>query len=83
MFGPALTRHHGNRTLQNNAKYVIKEQLKDEYRHRSLQAEFILEISNVTDEDFGKQFCQMKYTFPHLIAKDAIELLNASPPSTK
>ena len=34
LFGPALTRHHGNRTLQNNAKYVIKEQPKDECRHR-------------------------------------------------
>ena len=63
--------------------YVIKEQTKDECKGRLLQAEVIVEISKVTDEDFGKYFCQMKCTFPHLIAKDAIELLNASQPGTK
>ena len=83
LFGPALTWHHGNSTLQNNTKYVIKEQPKHECKHRALQAEFMLMITNVTDEDFGKYFCQMKCTFPSLIAKDATELLTASQPGTK
>ena len=81
--GPSLTWHHGNSTLQNNTKYVIKEQKKHECKHRSLQAEFMLVITNVTDEDFGKYFCQMECTFPRLIANDTIELLNASQPGTQ
>ena len=83
LFGPALTWHHGNCTLQNNTKYVIKEQQKHECKHRSLQAEFILEISNVTNEDFGKYFCQMECAFLNLTAKDTVELLNASQPGTQ
>jgi len=83
LFGPALTWQQGNRTLQNNTKYLIKEQKKHECKHRSLQAEFMLMITNVTDKDFGKYFCQMECTFPNLTAKDTVELLNASQPGTQ
>ena len=83
LFGSALTWHHGNSTLQNNTKYVIKEQKKHECKHRSLQAEFMLMITNVTDEDFGEYLCQMKCAFPILISNDTIELLNASQPGTQ
>ena len=81
--GPVtLTWHYRNSTLQNNTKYVINEQKKYECKHRSLQAEFNLEISNVTDEDVGEYYCEMKCAFPGLIAKDTIVLL-VSQPGTK
>ena len=82
LFGSALTWHYKNGTLQNNTKYVINEQPKYECKHRSLQAEFNLEIFNVTDDDVGKYYCGMKCAFPRLIAKDTIVLL-VSQPGTK
>ena len=83
-FGPViLTWHHGNHTVQNNTKYVIKEQVKDECKGRLLQAEFVLEISNVTDEDVGEYFCEMYCKYDEIIAKDAIELHTVFQPGTK
>ena len=82
--GPVtLTWYYRNSTLQNNTKYVIKEQIKDECKWRLLPAEFILEISNLTDEDVSEYVCQMYCEFDEIIAKDAIELLTVFQPGTK
>lgn len=64
-FGPVeLTWEYGNNTLQNNTKYTIKKRdRKRECRNRLLEAEFSLEINNLTAGDEGMYFCKMTCDF--------------------
>ena len=84
--GPVtLTWHYRNRTLQNSTKYSITEEQKtNNCKRRLLKAESILKIFNVTDEDAGGYFCQMKCYFMTNIENDSIELVTfVKPGGTK
>ena len=59
-----MTWEYRNNTLQNNTKYTIKKRdRKRECRTRLLEAEFSLEINNLTADDEGIYFCKMKCDF--------------------
>ena len=55
---------------------------KNECVSRRLQAEYILDIANVTDEDVGEYFCQMYCADFEELEKDAIELVTILQPGT-
>ena len=82
--GPVtLTWYYRNKILQNSTKYTITEEHKtNECPRRLLQAEFILKISNVTDEVIGEYFCQLYCNFMKRIEKAAIKLVAVMQPGT-
>lgn len=81
-FGEAkLQWYYRNRTLQSGGKYMIREHKYSECRRRLLQAEFILEIYNVTAHDAGEYLCQMEcISFFTTTEKDSIELVTLLKP---
>ena len=76
-YGPVtLTWHYRNRTLQNSTKYtIIVEHKNNNCERRLLKAESTLKIFNVTDEDAGEYFCQLKCSFLIRVEKDSIALV--------
>ena len=64
-----------NKTLQNSTKYTIRQHhIKNECGGRRLEAEFSLDIINVTHEDDGIYICQMSCPYRPNPGKGAIEL---------
>ena len=80
--GLVLTWHYRNRTLQNITKYKITVEHKTNNCERQLlKAESTLKIFNVTDEDAGEYFCQMKCSFMKRVEKDSIALVTFVKPA--
>ncbi|XP_068737970.1 titin-like [Montipora capricornis] len=79
-FGANLTWYHGNEILENNTKYSIRKQNTNECKNRILEAQFFLEISNVTDADAGEYVCKMQCSVIERINKDFIKLLSEEKP---
>ena len=77
-FGPVKLSWHyisKNKTLQNSTKYTIRQHhIKNECERERLEAEFSLDIINVTHEDDGIYICQMFCPDEGDSEKGAIEL---------
>ncbi|XP_068670508.1 uncharacterized protein [Montipora foliosa] len=70
-----LTWYYGNKTLKNNTKYTIRKQNTNEC-NRVVEAEFFLDIWNVTNADVGDYVCQMKCRIGKKIKNDSVQLVH-------
>ena len=73
--GADLTWYHGNKTLKNNTKYTIRKQNTNKCT-REVEAEFFLDIWNVTNADVGEYVCQMKCRTRNYIKNDSVQLVH-------
>ncbi|XP_068756331.1 uncharacterized protein [Montipora capricornis] len=73
--GADLTWYHGNKTLKNNTKYTIRKQNTNEC-NRVVEAEFFLDIWNVTNADVGEYVCQMKCFTRNKTKNDSVQLVH-------